>query len=408
MASQTRLLTKNFLSLSSVQAINSLLQLLVIPYLISVVGADGFGVIAVAQVLMFFLSTFTEYGFSQTATRSIAINRESHGELSRIFFTVYFTRLFLCALAFLLLLVLINTVPLFRENQFLYLTGFAFVIGQALLLNWFFQGIEKMWYIALFTLLGRILFVVAVFLFIRQKADAYLYLVFLGGASILAGMAGFWFVRKKFRLNYVRPTASAIREEIKGGWPYTLTNLSMNSCQYINIFILRLFTNDLVVGYFAIAERIYFVAKQILGIYSQAVYPAVCKLVAGEGKGPGILRQRDIPSYLPFFVFILAGSLLTYIFAPQLLAVFIGPEGDQSVWYLRMFCIATVIICLNIPGTLLLLARNRKRRYFYIYMTAGLLNLVANLVLAWQFGDEGTIAAILLTEGFVVAAVWEV
>ena len=60
------------------------------------------GVIAVAQVLMFFLSTFTEYGFGQTATRSIAIGRENHRQVSRIFFTVYFTRLLLCALAFLL------------------------------------------------------------------------------------------------------------------------------------------------------------------------------------------------------------------------------------------------------------------------------------------------------------------
>ena len=59
MAAPNKLLTKNFLSLSFVQAINSMLQLLIIPFVIGILGAEGFGVIAVAQVLMFFLSTFT-------------------------------------------------------------------------------------------------------------------------------------------------------------------------------------------------------------------------------------------------------------------------------------------------------------------------------------------------------------
>ena len=50
MAAPNKLLTKNFLSLSFVQAINSMLQLLIIPFVIGILGAEGFGVIAVAQV----------------------------------------------------------------------------------------------------------------------------------------------------------------------------------------------------------------------------------------------------------------------------------------------------------------------------------------------------------------------
>ncbi len=402
MAAPNKLLTKNFLSLSFVQAINSMLQLLIIPFLIGIVGAEGFGVIAVAQVLMFFLSTLTEYGFSQTATRSIAIGKENAALVSTTFFTVYFTRLLLCILAFLILLVLVNTVPLFRENSFLYLTGFAFVVGQALLLNWFFQGIEKMWYIAIFTLIARVMFVLAVFIFIRKEEDGFLYLLFLGAGSIMAGLASFVFVYRKFRLRFLVPGWKEIKAEIKGGWPFTLTNLSMNSSQYINIFILRLFTNDLVVGYFAIAERIYFVAKQVLGIFSQSAYPAVCNLVA---KGREATRRFFRENYLPFLLVITIGSALTYVFAEWVLTIFLVEEAHNAVFYLRMFCIATVIICLNIPGTLLLLARNRKRKYFYVYMTAGLINIVANIVLANYLQSTGTILAILLTELFITALV---
>ena len=111
LAARNKLLTKNFLSLSFVQSINSLLQLLVIPFVITIIGADGFGVLAVAQVVMFYLSTLTEFGFNQTATRSIAISRDDHQKVSRLFFTVYATRLLLCVLAFIILVILVMILP---------------------------------------------------------------------------------------------------------------------------------------------------------------------------------------------------------------------------------------------------------------------------------------------------------
>ena len=91
----------NFFSLGIVQAIIALLQLVVIPHVIKKIGADGFGVIAVAQVVMFYLSAVTDYGFNQTATRDIALYRADRKEISRIFFRVLFSKIILCFFAFI-------------------------------------------------------------------------------------------------------------------------------------------------------------------------------------------------------------------------------------------------------------------------------------------------------------------
>src|SRR5205085_9780796 len=106
-------LVYNFFSLGIVQAITSLLQLIVIPYVISKIGVDGFGVVAVAQVVMFYLSAVTEYGFNQTATREISIQRNDRLFVSKLFFKVIFSKLILCAISFLLLLLLFLFVPMF-------------------------------------------------------------------------------------------------------------------------------------------------------------------------------------------------------------------------------------------------------------------------------------------------------
>ena len=101
----------NFFSLGAVQAISSLIQLIVIPHVISRIGVDGFGVVAVAQVVMFYLAVFTDYGFNQTATRDIAFCRDDPKKVSEIFFRVYFSRLFLCIVAFIVLLALVLFIP---------------------------------------------------------------------------------------------------------------------------------------------------------------------------------------------------------------------------------------------------------------------------------------------------------
>ena len=98
----------NFFSLGAVQAISSLIQLIVIPHVISKIGVDGYGVIAVAQVVMFYLAAFTDYGFNQTATRDIALYKSDHTKVSKIFFRVLFSKLFLCIAAFILLLLLFS------------------------------------------------------------------------------------------------------------------------------------------------------------------------------------------------------------------------------------------------------------------------------------------------------------
>jgi polysaccharide transporter, PST family len=402
-ADKNNRLVHNFFSLGLAQGIVSSLQLLVIPYVIRKIGADGFGVIAVAQVVIFYLSTFTDYGFNQTAIRKVAIYRNDQDKLSAIFSRVIFSKAILGIVAFLLLLALVLIIPFFRAHTLLYLTAFSFVIGQALLMNWFFQGIEKMWLIVITTFIARILFVAFVFLFIKNKGDDFLFLFFMGMGNVIAGIISILLACRLFKLKLQHPGRAAVVRELKEGWHFTVTNLSMNTCQYANIFFLRLFTNDLIVGYFSIAERIYFTLKQVLAVFSQSVYPRVCQLVE-EGKNQALLFLKK--SYIPFLICVTAGSILLIILSPQVLFFFSGKEAVHSVFILRSLSIVLVIVCLSIPPALILLAVNQKKNYFRIYTLGGITNIAANLILVYYFQTTGSIIAIFITEIFITAGVF--
>ena len=84
-SSYSKRLVSNFIALGIVQGTNFLLPIIVIPFVISRIGTDGFGAVSVVQVIMMFFTNVSDYGFNLTATRDVSINREKNDLLSKNF-----------------------------------------------------------------------------------------------------------------------------------------------------------------------------------------------------------------------------------------------------------------------------------------------------------------------------------
>jgi len=390
----------NFFALSVVQGANFLIPLIIMPYVISRIGINWFGIISVAQVTMIYLSTIADYGFSLTATREVALyrNEPNTEKISRIFFTVLSTKLIITALLFLMLLVLVVIIPFFKTNFLLYMAGFAYVIGQSLLVSWFFQGIEKMKFVTYSVLLARIVFVVSVFLFIKGPRDSFLFLFFFGLGSILAGFYSIYKAIKICKLSFFFPRWSDILFQLKDGWQIMISNLSANVYLFANVFILRIFAGDLIVGYYSIAEKIFFAVRQILGIFSQVVYPHICQLVQ-TGKDQTAIFFKKV--YLPFLLLVSISSCTVFILSPWITQIFVGKEANLPGVLLRMLSLVPIIVCLNIPAYQLLLAFDHKKSYLWILTLGTIVNLGANVLLAKLWEAPGTVVAIIITEIFI-------
>jgi len=393
-------LFSNFFALSIIQGTNFLVPLLVMPYVISRIGVSLFGVISVAQVVMVYLSTVSDYGFNLTATRDVALSKgdRSTEKVSRIFFTVLTSKIIITALSFLFLLILISVVPFFKANSQLYLSGFTYVIGQSLLVSWFFQGMERMKFITFSVLFARVVFAILVFVFIKQPKDAYLFLFFFGLGNIIAGFFSIYIAIHFFRLKFLYPLWPDIIHELWNGWQIMISNLSINIYLYINIFILRIFANDLIVGYYSIAEKIFFAIRQILGVFSQAIYPQLCMLTV-KSKNQTVIFFKKI--YLPFLLLISIGCSVVFILSPQITQIFVGNGSSLPSLLLRMLSFVPIIVCLNIPANLILLSLNKKKSYLRVSILGTIVNVCANILLANVWGATGTAFAIIITEAFI-------
>lgn len=389
---------KNFFALVLLQGTNFIIPLIIMPYLITTIGIDGYGMVNFVQAIMVYFASITEYGFQASATRDLANAKKNPEMMSRIFSSVLVTKLLLLVVSFAILFVLVLSFSKFSVNTTAFLFGFFIVIGQTVLPVWFFQGVEEMKFITYLNVAAKLLFTILIFAFVKEDGDGPLVLLFLGLGNFISGIFGVFLAVKKYHLNFNWPGIKGVKQELKNGWDLFVANFSIVSYQSSNVFILGLFTSNLITGYYSVAEKIVLAIKQLLTVFLQATYPHVCQLATES-----VLKVKRFYKqvFLPFSFLIFLVSICIFFFANPIVQFFTNEGVEEIVVLLRLLCFTGLIVALNIPAYQSLLANHFNKSASRILVIGSLLNILLNLILAPTLGASGTVYSVLITEIFI-------
>jgi len=392
-------LIENFLSLSVLQIANYILPLITLPYLVRVLGPEKFGLIAFSQAFIGYFMILTDYGFNLSATRDISINRENKEKVSEIFSSVMIIKLALMVISLILMSIIIFSFEKFRQDWIVYYLTFGMVVGQVLFPVWFFQGMEKMKYITFLNILAKVIFTVAIFVFVKEASD-YLYVPLLNSLGfIIAGILGLWIVFKDFEVSFKFVGLEELKRQLKEGWYIFLSTVAISLYTISNTFILGLFTNNAIVGYFAAAEKIVKAVQGLLGPVSQTIYPYISKLM-NESVELGIKFIRKATFIIGGISFGL--SLILFIFADSVINILLGPKYYDSVAVLKILAFLPFIIALsNILGIQTMLTLNYKKEFSSILILASIVNIISALIMVPILKHIGISLSVLLSEIFV-------
>jgi PST family polysaccharide transporter len=161
-------LSDNFISLVILQFINYLLPLFLIPYLIRILGIEGFGIYSFILAIIMYGVKMSDYGFELSATYHISLHKKNKEKLNEIFSSVLSIK-FLIALFYLVIISILVVFidKLFMYKEFIFL-AFGMVFGHLMFPLWFFQGMEKMRYIMYLNGFSKLFFVISVFIFVKE------------------------------------------------------------------------------------------------------------------------------------------------------------------------------------------------------------------------------------------------
>lgn len=399
--SEKKALLENFFSLSFLQAADYILPLITLPYLVRVLGPAKFGLIAFALALTQYFIILTDYGFNLSATREISVNRGNKKEITKIFSSVLLIKLCFLALSFLVLIGLVFSVPKFRNDWLIYLFSFGMAIGNALLPVWFFQGMERMKYISFLNIAAKLIFTVSIFVFIREMQD-YIYVPLINSLGFLvAGILGLCIVRRSFKVGFSRPDLEGIKHQLKEGWHIFISGVSVSLYTTSNTFILGLFTNNTIVGYYSAGERLIRAVQRLSAPLSNAVYPYISKL-ANESREKALRFIGKLAVLVGSGSFVI--SLAIFVFAGFIANTILGRQYQESIIVLRILAFVPFLTSLNtIFGTQTMIPFNHKAALSRIFISAGIINITLALLLTPIYKHIGISVAVLSTEVFVAA-----
>ncbi len=401
---ERKTLLENFLSLSSLQGVNYVLPLIVLPYLIRVLGPEKIGLIAFAQALVQYFIILTDYGFNMSATRQIALYREHKTQLRQIFTSVLIVKLILVAISFFIMMLIVNIFPRFQHDWLLYALSFGAVLGNALFPGWLFQGTEKMKYIAFLNIACGILYAASVIIFIRKPEDFLYVPLFNSIFFIITGLLGLYTAFRRFDLFFVGRSADDILQQFKTGWTYFISVVAINTYTASRVFAVGLLTNNTLTGYYAIAEKIAGAIQTFpLDSLSKAVYPRLNNICQSNKEKAFRIMNRIQRSITFIYLLIIPVAFLA---ARLIVKLVCGSAYFEVVTCLRLMLFSVFFVVANSLKVQFLLVCARQDIYSKIHIAAALCGLPLTFALVIYYSYLGAAISTIPIEAAIFISTW--
>ncbi|MGG3271379.1 oligosaccharide flippase family protein [Priestia aryabhattai] len=396
-------LFKNFFPLFLLKAFEYLVPLIVVPYLVTTLGVGGFGTMSIALSTAYFLAMVTNYGFELTATREIAINKTNLKKVSKIYSTVFTTKLLLLLLSFLLLNLGLIILNINKGEWFLIYTAFTYVIGSALFPVWLFQGLEKMKYITIINIIPRIIFTLLLFILVKQEVDI-MYAVLLQSTPLaLSGIISVFIIKRNLSIRYKFPEMKDIASCLKSGFSVFLSSFMTFILASSAVLFLGFFANREVVGAYSALEKL---IKAVISLFNpvfQVLFPFISeKFNESEDLGKQSLIQISkvlIPLTILITVIIITNSR-------EILLVMYGNEYikfDYGFKLLTFWFLFSIIN--NVVGIQYLIGSGRQKIYTFCFVITALATLILFCILIPLYGLYGAILTVVIGELVLTVAI---
>lgn len=215
----------------------------------------------------------TDYSFKVTATRDVSVFRHSTKKLSIIYskvLTIKFLFLFVSSI-FISIVVLLY--PPFYEERLVFFLSMFILFGYSIFPEWFFQGIEKMKYIAFLNFGIKFFFTICVFVFITEAEDYWIYPLLQSTGFLLAGLVGQIILVKKYKLKFYFLKKRHLRSSVKDNFPIFVNQFFPTLYNNTNTFLLGIFTTVNLVGIYDAIKKVVDVCVMLIGIVSRVFFP---------------------------------------------------------------------------------------------------------------------------------------
>lgn len=385
---------RNFVYNILLTVLNLLFPLITFPYISRVLGSVGVGKVDFANSVIQYFILLGSLGLPLYGVREIAKVRDSIELRSKVFTELFSIGLIANLISTIALIILINSVPKFIVEQKLFYILLINMFFNIFSLDWLFQGLEEYKYITIRSIVVKIISLIFLFIFVKDKSQYVLYgivsVIGVSGSNILNAFSLKKYVKISFKsLNLKRHLKPVLI--IFASTFATSVYLNLNST------MLGFLAGDSHVGYFSAANKLNRIVIAIVTSLGVVVTPRISYYIK-EG------LKEEVNKILKFsvnFVFFIAlpSTLALALLAPQVILIFSGKGFIPAIVTMRLINPIIIIVGLcNITSTLILIPMNKEKCILISVVLGALVNCLINFLLIPLFAENGAAIATVAAE----------
>lgn len=380
---------KNILYSSVLTASNFLFPLLVYPYVSRVLGATNMGVCNFIDSIINYFILFSMMGISTIGIREIARSKGDNFSLSKTFSSLLILNIVSTIVVLIGLLITIYLVPELHKYREMMYIGALKLVFNCLLVEWFYKGLENFKFITQRTIFVRLIYVVLVFICVRDKNDYGIYYLLTVLTIVFNAVINILYSQKIIHITLsgisVRPY---LRPFFILGLYYMLTSMYTS----FNVAYLGFVSGETEVGYYTTAVKLYTILISLFTAFTGVMMPRMSSLIA-EGKYNDFkcLTGKSIDVLLMFVMPII---VMTIIFAPQIISVISGPGYETAIVPMRI--IVPLLLIIGYEQIIIIQILTPLRKDKAILINSALGGLIGLLMNFWLVSDLRSVGSAIV------------
>lgn len=389
-------LKKNILYNSIYQFLILFLPFITAPYLARVIGATGIGTYSYSYSVAQYFVYIAMLGLNNYGNRSIAAVNYDRKQRSKVFSEIYCMQLITATVSIVLYAVYITL----AEDKLAASIMALYVLSAMFDINWLFFGTENFKLTVTRNTIIKIGCLVAVFLFVKDSEDTYIYVRIMALSTIISQIALWPFIKRE--VDFKRPRWRDVAKHFKQNLVLFIPVIAVSIYKVMDKIMLGYMSSTEILGYYEYAAKIYDIPLLVVTAIGTVMLPRMTYLYS-NGKKDEATKYLDVTmEYI--LAFANAAMMGLIAIADEFVIIYYGEEFAQSGIITKYLCVTMVFLAAgNVLRTQYLIPKKRDTVYSISAILGAVVNFIINMVLIPSMGAIGAALGTIAAEFIVFA-----
>lgn len=373
---------------------NLLFPLLSFPYVSRVLGPEGIGKVQFVFSFAQYFALVASIGIPVYGMKEIAKYKNDIDGRSKIFSELIIIYVLSTVCLFLIYLSVIFAFPYFSADRGMYLGASLLVLLGFSYIDWVYTGMEEFKSIALRSVLFKMIGLVLLYVFIKERSDFKNYLFIMIFSFLGNNILSFFLIKGKVKMVI---SGLQLRRHMVPLFFILGTSLAASMYTDMDIVLLGFLSNDKTVGLYTAAVKLSKITLPFVTSMGVILMPKISKDFAEKNIGEVQKTLNQAFRFLVFFAIPIAFGLA--LLAPEFIALFSGKEFLPATNSMRLLSLLPLIIGFGHLFLYLILIPAGKNKEMFFCVLGGLsMSLLLNILLIPFFQAVGSSIANICSE----------